>query len=228
MKGKRYLCFCMALLFVCLFLVNTPSPVQGAPFYHGKREEKKIALTFDDGPHPRYTPEILRLLEQYGIKATFFVVGENMEIYAEAAKALIASPHEIGNHTYTHPHMSALDEKALREEIEKTEEIIRALGGTSSGLFRPPEGKKSAVHTALLEEMAYKTVLWSIDTRDWSHNAPSVICHAVLSAVQGGDILLFHDFVVPPNTTITALEQLIPQLLKSGYQFVTVSELLEG
>ncbi len=224
---RRTCFFCLALLFSLCFALDASAATEERTFYHGSREEKKIALTFDDGPHPRYTKEILRVLDKYGVTATFFVLGENVEIYSEAARLLFLSGNEIGIHTYSHPHMLQIGAEALKEEIEKTEAAIFSLGGEASRIFRPPQGKKSAEQAALLEEMGYQTVLWSIDTRDWAHNSPSCICQAVLSGVKGGDILLFHDFVISPNTTITALEQLIPQLQKSGHQFVTISELLQ-
>ena len=226
MKIERMLCFCMALIFAIYLLLSHASALENQAYYHGRREEKKIALTFDDGPHPRYTKEILRILDKYGVKATFFVIGENVEIYKEAARLLFASENEIGNHTYSHPHMKAINAEELKEELEKTKTAVWGLGGRLSSLFRPPEGKLSAEEAALIAKEGYKTVLWSIDTLDWAHNTPSAICKTVISSLRGGDILLFHDFVVSPNTTITALEQLIPQLQKSGYQFVTVSELL--
>ena len=226
MLAKRLFFFSIALLFCFSFVVSATAALEKGTFYHGSREEKKVALTFDDGPHPRYTKEILRILDKYGVAATFFVVGENVELYQDAAHQLFRSAHEIGIHTYSHPHMTEITAEMLKKEILKTETVIFAHGGRASRIFRPPEGKKSAEHAALLEQMGYRTVLWSIDTRDWAHNAPSVICKTVLSGVKGGDILLFHDFVVSPNTTITALEQLIPRLQKSGYEFVTVSELL--
>ena len=227
MRVKRMLSLCLALLF--LFCVQTPiqaEPLKHRVFYHGSREEKVIALTFDDGPHPRYTTEILAILEKYQVRATFFVIGKNLELYPTAARALLQSDNEIGNHTYSHPHMQYISTENLMEEINKTEEIIASLGGKPTTLFRPPDGAKSASHLTVVSHLSYKTVLWSIDTKDWAHHSPSSICKTVLKNVKGGDIVLFHDYVNPPSYTITALEYLIPMLLQNGYRFVTVSELL--
>ena len=222
--GKK----CLAVLFAILLCGRLTAPVfaQETVVTHGKREEKTIALTFDDGPHPKYTAQILELLAHYNIRATFFVVGQNLEFFPTAAKQLIASGNEIGNHTYTHPHMSNLDASGLQKEINKTNALLEKMGAKPAALFRPPEGKRSSPHLTVISDMQYKTVLWSVDTRDWAHTPSDTIVENVLTHVRGGDIILFHDFVSKPNTTITALKQLIPELLQRGYRFVTVSELI--
>lgn len=221
---KKWLAVFFAFLFCCR--LSLPVFAQDTVVFHGKREEKTIALTFDDGPHPKYTAEILEILAQYHIRATFFVIGQNLELFPTAARQLIASGNEIGNHTYNHPHMSALDTAGLQKEIKKTNDILQKMGAKPAALFRPPEGKRSVPHLTVISDMKYKTVLWSVDTHDWAHTPSSDIVENVLTHVKGGDIILFHDFVSKPNTTITALKQLIPELLSRGYRFVTVSELI--
>lgn len=220
---RRWLSLCCAVL-----LLMRPLPIKAkqTAFSHGDRQEKVIALTFDDGPHPQYTPKILKILEKYRIKATFFVIGQNVELYPSIACQLIAAGHEIGNHTYSHPHMADIDDSHLAREIQHTNAAIEKLGGKTPVLFRPPEGKRSSSQMTVLSGMHYKTILWSIDTMDWAHNPSQQIVKCVLQKVSGGDIILMHDYVSKPNTTITALEQLIPELLQRGYRFVTVSELI--
>ena len=195
-------------------------------FCHGTREEKRIAISFDDGPHPTFTPQILALLEKYDVKATFFMIGCNVALYPSVAKAVSQAGHEIGNHTYTHPHMRQISPEGLQEEVKKTEEALGAIGIEKPRLFRPPEGFRSDEQVRALEDFGYQTVVWSLDTKDWQGRASNEIVSVVLNAVQGGDILLFHDYTSRRNTTITALEQLIPKLLEDGYEFVTVSELM--
>ena len=193
---------------------------------HGNREERTIALTFDDGPHPRYTPQILALLEAYNIRGTFFMIGKNISFYPEMAKEVFRAGHEIGSHTFTHPHMLKIDAAHLREELLQTEKALSALGIPKPILFRPPEGYRTREQIACVKNAGYRMVVWSLDTHDWKSKPSDEIVSYVLSHVKGGDILLFHDYISGQNTTIAALEELIPQLLEDGYQFVTVSELM--
>lgn len=221
---KRIFSFFLVFLLVGVLSLQSVHAVIG--FSHGERTGKRIALSFDDGPHPSFTPRILSLLDKYGIKATFFMIGCNVALYPEAAKAVSKAGHEIGNHTYSHPHMRAITLGELRDEVEKTEKILWEHGIGKPKLFRPPEGFRSKEQVAALESAGYQTIIWSLDTHDWQGRRVDEIVSVVLDGVQGGDILLFHDYTSKENTTITALEHLIPKLLKDGYEFVTVSELM--
>lgn len=214
------------MLCLLLFLSMPLSAEAKSGFSHGTREEKRIALSFDDGPHPVFTLKILEILKKYEITATFFMIGRNVEYYPAVARAVHANGHEIGNHTYTHPHMRQTDVETLRREIRMTEETLKKNGIPKPKLFRPPEGFRSAEQIHALETEGYETVIWSLDTHDWQGRAVGEIVSVVLNGVQGGDVLLFHDYTSRQNTTITALEQLIPALLKDGYEFVTISELM--
>ena len=220
---KRLLCVFLAFAFVFCFYDKAEAK---SGFSHGERTGKRIALSFDDGPHPSFTPKILNLLQKYGIKATFFMIGCNVENYPAVAKRVASEGHEIGNHTYSHPHMRQLSLSSLLEEVRKTEDILQKNGIKKPRLFRPPEGFRSEEQVQALEKEGYQTIIWSLDTRDWEGKAASDIISVVLHGVRGGDVLLFHDYTSRSNTTITALEQLIPRLLKDGYEFVTVSELM--
>ena len=218
---------CFLLLFCLLISLSLVLPASAkSGFSHGTREEKRIALSFDDGPHPVFTPKILALLEKYGITATFFMIGRNVEYYPAVARDVYERGHEIGNHTYTHPHMRRIGVDELKREVHMTEEILRKNGIPKPKLFRPPEGFRSGEQVSALETEGYETIIWSLDTHDWQGRAVGEIVSVVLEGVQGGDILLFHDYTSRQNTTITALEQLIPALLEDGYEFVTVSDLM--
>lgn len=197
-------------------------------FYHGSFGAKNVALTFDDGPHPRYTPEILALLDKYAIRATFFFIGQNIEYYPETAKAVLRAGHEIGNHTYSHPYYPKTDIATLAEEIQKTDSLLADIGCEDVPLFRPPQGLFGEELPILLRRIDKKAILWNIDTRDWEHKPSMQIVCNVEENLQGGDIILFHDYVSGESTTIPALKKLIPALLERGYRFVTVSELLAG
>ena len=221
--------FRLLVIFLCaasLLCLLPQKSCARAAFSHGSRENKSIALTFDDGPHPRYTPQILALLDKYQIRATFFMIGCNAELYPDVAKAVAAGGHEIGNHTYSHPHMKSITAETLREEIGKTEDVLDGLGIKKPLLFRPPEGFRSIAQIEATEALGYRMIVWSLDTHDWKGKSKGELTNFVLGTVQGGDVLLFHDYVSGKNTTITALEELIPKLLKDGYRFVTVSELM--
>ncbi len=188
--------------------------------------KKRLALTFDDGPHKKYTAEILSVLDKYGVKATFFVIGQNAEQYPELIKAEYESGHEIGNHTYSHKRLGSVNCSAMLEEIKKTDDIICKITGECPILFRPPEGRTSSELEAAVFAESKKTVLWTVDTRDWAHNPIDRIVKTVKTNVKNGSIILFHDYITPNSDTPEALGILIPYLMAQNYEFVTVSELL--
>ncbi len=188
----------------------------------------KIALTFDDGPHPRYTKEILSILEEYGVVATFFVIGVNAVNYPTALAELVDSGCEIGNHTFSHKSLNKMNENEIKKEILDCEEILFELTGSRPKVFRPPQGIVPASLGGIVQEAHYNVVLWSIDTRDWAMNPSDQIVQTVLRDLKGGDIILMHDYVSGGNTTCDALRKLIPAILERGYEFVTVSEMIYG
>lgn len=192
-------------------------------------DNMEIALTFDDGPHPRLTPEILDILNEYGVSATFFVVGENVANYPEAAMRIANEGHEIGNHTYTHRHIQSMSKNQLMCEIESCERQIIEVTDDEyrTKLFRPPEGKVDSTVEELGEDLGYSVILWSIDTKDWAHTSVSKIVDNVLSNVKSGDIILMHDYIGTNSPTPQVLRTIIPKLLERGYKFVTVSELIK-
>ena len=201
--------------------------IVGAHPVSAKESEKKIALTFDDGPHKKYTEEILDILDEYSVKATFFVVGVCAEKYPEIVAREIASGHEIGNHTYSHAHLRNIDSSVLVGEIEKAENLIFDRVNYRTTLFRPPEGVCNETVKAVARDMDYSIVLWTVDTRDWVPSSREKIISSVLDKVDGGEIILMHDYVAKKSNTPDALRVIIPALLERGFTFVTVSELLK-
>lgn len=224
----RFIAFILTLILLTNLAAFGGAAEVSAKVYHKSASGgKKIALTFDDGPHPRYTPKILSILKEYGITATFFVVGQNAVNYPEAMRLLAESGCEIGNHTYTHRNLSSLKGEEIAEEIGKCRKVLFDKYSVETTLLRPPEGMYS--ETVLSESRAeeYEIILWNIDTRDWAHTPSAKIAEKVLGKVRGGDIILMHDYVSGENQTIGALRLIIPELLERGFEFVTVSELLK-
>ena len=191
----------------------------------GAIRKKRVALTFDDGPHAQYTAEILKILYENDAVATFFVIGSNAQRYPELVRAEYDLGHEIGNHTYSHIICGKADNNTLLDEIRTTDGIISDITGQIPTLFRPPEGKTGAGLVAL-NEYGKTVVLWDVDTRDWAHTSPEAIIKNIKANVHDGSIILFHDFVSAPSPTPEVLKQIIPYLREQGYEFVTVSGLL--
>ncbi len=190
-------------------------------------ESKKIAITFDDGPHPVYTPEILSILAEYGVRATFFVVGENAEWYPELVRRELAEGHEIGNHTYSHANLRKSGYDTVLTEILDMENAVYENAEYRCHLLRPPGGLYGDPVCHAAEMLDYHVILWSIDTRDWAHTPQKTIVNMVLDQVKSGDIILFHDYIGGGDSpTPDAIRQIIPALLARGYRFVTVSELI--
>lgn len=190
-------------------------------------ETRKIALTFDDGPHPSYTYRILDILDRYGVKATFFMIGTNVEYYPEVAKEVLRRGHEIGNHTYSHHRLTQMDGPTLTEELKKCEAVMEKTLGHRPTLFRPPEGVVSEAVKSCADCRGYTVVLWSVDTRDWETKETGAIVNHVMREVKPGAIVLMHDYTAHSKTP-EALEVVLPRLLDEGYEPVTVSRLLAG
>ncbi len=231
MKRKLILTVLLATLLFnwfgsCSFATATRAKEDQDIYRKNENAYMKIALTFDDGPHPRYTPKILDILDEYGIKATFFVIGVNADHYPNAMESVIRRGHEIGNHTYSHPHVSCLDSQTLRQEVEKCESTIYGLTDYKTKLFRPPEGLIDADVRQVLRNLDYKVILWDIDTKDWANTPPEAIAENVIKQVSSGDIILMHDYIAHDSPTPEALRLFIPVLLEKGYKFVVVSELI--
>lgn len=196
--------------------------------YHSRHNDRmEIALSFDDGPHPRLTPVILEILEEYGIKATFFMVGENVGYYPAAARAVVEAGHEIGNHTFSHRKFGRMGRADMEREIVSCEEAIAALTERPVRFIRPPEGEMSETVRRVAGDLRYRVILWDVDTRDWAHTPPDEISRHILDTVQAGDIILMHDFIGYDSPTPEALRRVIPALLERGYRFVTVGELVD-
>ena len=224
---KKCRFFIVLLLLILLFQAFAFSTSAEAEVYRFvKTDSKKIAITFDDGPHPYQTKQIMDILDRYGIHSTFFMVGVNVINYPDVAREVIAKGHEVGNHTFTHSHLKNLSEERISLEIGKCEDALEELCEYRPHLFRPPEGAINSYISHCSEHYDYRLILWSIDTRDWERKSSAEIASTVLEKVQPGDIILMHDYIGSHSKTAEALEILLPKLIARGYEPVTVSNLL--
>ncbi len=214
------------LTMLVLFITRADASESKITYRRVENDQMEIALTFDDGPHPYHTEKILDILEKYNIKATFFFVGQNIENYPEAAEKVYAAGHEIGNHTYTHHRVRAMEHGELLRELNRCDDAIYEIEEYRTRLFRPPEGAFDGEVEDAAKIMDYSIILWSIDTRDWEGLHPESIYQNVMSNVRSGDIILMHDYIGRNSPTSAALELIIPALLEKGYKFVTVSSLV--
>ena len=214
------------LLLVSVFCETYSGSEYTKVYRSHENSSMKIALTFDDGPHPVLTPKILAVLEKYGINATFFTVGKNADCYPETLELIIKNGNEIGNHTHTHRVIKSASKHTVKREIEMCENAIYSHIDCRPKLFRPPEGSFGKNLIDASDELGYQIVLWNIDTRDWAHTPPEVISKNVVDNISSGSIILMHDYIGHNSPTVEALELFIPKLLQMGYKFVVVSELL--
>ncbi|MCG7345695.1 polysaccharide deacetylase family protein [Sporosarcina sp. ACRSL] len=190
-------------------------------------EAKVIALTFDDGPHRKYTPQILDLLKKHNAKATFFIVGAHAEKNPDIVLRMAEEGHELANHTYTHSRNRSVP--YVMEEIKKTNEVLFSISGQSTTLFRPVEGIYTDELVEAVVKEGYKIVMWSwhLDTLDWKNPGVGRIVRFVLEGVSEGNVVLFHDGGGNRHQTVEALEKILPDLEEKGYTFVTISELMK-
>jgi peptidoglycan/xylan/chitin deacetylase (PgdA/CDA1 family)/glycerol-3-phosphate acyltransferase PlsY len=202
-------------------------------FRRGNPHLPYLALTFDDGPDPRYTPEVLRILRQEEVPATFFLVGVHAQRYPALVRRIQQEGHEIGSHSYSHRNLFLLNPAALEREVVRAEEVLQQVTGDRPRLFRPPRGLYDPNLRRLLADRRYTVVLWSVSSRDWVEVSSRLIARNVLGSVDGGDILLFHDSGAILASSggdrrhmLQALPYIIQRLKAEGFRFVTAGQLL--
>ena len=204
-------------------------------FYAARTGEKIVALTFDDGPSPLWTPQILARLKEAGVKATFFMLGEHVEKYPDIARMVADQGHEVENHTYSHHVLIYYTMEELENEIKKAEQAIRETTGVTTRYFRPPKAWLTEAEKNKIRELGYETVLWSLNSKDWVTFDDKYIVRYLVKHIRPGDIILFHDSGGVFSTeggsrreTVLSVSLLIRKLQERGYRFVTVRELLEA
>jgi peptidoglycan/xylan/chitin deacetylase (PgdA/CDA1 family) len=200
----------------------------GLAIWDIKIKEKMVALTFDDGPNPIYTNQILDLLAKYNAKATFFVIGERAKQYPEILKREVKEGHEVANHTYSHRYDFDNSPAKLNSELEQSAKLIKNITGYKPTLYRPVAGYYNDLILNTAIKNGYRVVLWSWtqDTRDWSCPGINKITNNVILDIKPGDITIFHDSGGDRSQTVCALENILKYLSSQGFKCVTVSELI--
>lgn len=198
-----------------------------AEYHHGEIRRVPsatgcIALTFDDGPHPTFTPRLLQILAEEQAVATFFMVGQRVAQWPEIAAAVAASGHEIGNHSWSHTPFTQLGSEAILRELAATDAAIAAATSGPPSIVRLPYDASSERVLALIDR---PVIFWDIDTLDWDNHSAGRIGNTIAAHARSGSIILLHDI---HSTTIAAVRPAIEALKARGFQFVTVSRLLSG
>ncbi len=193
------------------------------PIYRVDTPDKVVALSFDATWGTDLTDEILSILKEYDIRTTFFLAGYWIDKHPDYVVKIAAEGHEIGNHSYSHPHMNSLTTSGVIQELERNAEMIRDLVGEQPLLFRPPFGEYNNTVIQAASSIGYKTIQWSVDSLDWKNSTSDQIYARVMGQIKPGDIVLFHN--AAPGTP-GAIRRIIPDLIKQGYRIVPVSEII--
>ncbi|WP_438447676.1 polysaccharide deacetylase family protein [Gorillibacterium sp. sgz5001074] len=190
-------------------------------------KHRAVAITFDDGPNPVYTPQVLEIFREVSGHATFFMIGEQMERSPDTVRAVAAEGHEIGNHTYTHPHLPELGTEECRSELSRTEQLVLDLTGVKPAVFRPPYLDYNEQNETVVGDFGYRAIgALNLDSRDWDMPGAEHIYMTSCRQVRNGSILIYHDGYGDRSHTVEAVRQLVRELTDEGYRLVTVSELL--
>lgn len=206
----------------------------GRKFIHLRfsTKKKEIALTFDDGPHPVFTPQILTILRSHNIRATFFVSGCRIEKYQDIIKDILADGHQIANHSYYHKNFIFRSTTSMKKDLLKTDRLLRKYGVEGNIPFRPPYGRFDLNTLLLIRKLKKQMILWNVSTKDYRAVSKEQILTRIFRRLKPGSIILMHDGgkkkekEVDRSFTVQALQEALPQLKNEGYKFVTVNELL--
>ena len=199
-----------------------PKPAPAVPAPAPTTGNKVIALTFDDGPGP-YTAHLLDVLDQYGAKATFFLIGSKVSSQANVVRSIHARGHQLGNHSWSHPELPKLPINQIAGEIDRTNDAIKQATGVTPAILRPPYGAVNGVVLEQLRARGMSSILWSVDTRDWADRNSDIVCSRAVAGARPGAIILMHDI---HQTSVGAVPCILSALKQQGYSFVTVQGLL--
>lgn len=204
-------------------IVSVTSRGRLIPIYDVSTDLKRVAISFDATWGTELTDEILAILHEHGIETTFFLAGYWVDKHPDYVVKIAAAGHEIGNHSYSHPHMNSLSQREIAYELKKNEDIIFDLTGQKTTLFRPPFGEYNNQVISTASDLGYHTVQWSVDSLDWKNLTSNQIYERIMGQIKPGSIVLFHN--AAPGTP-DAIRRIIPTLLADGYEIVPVSKIL--
>ena len=238
MAKTKWFYIMLIVCFINLFLsplcskAANPYPLQtkypDIVLYKANTDKKIIALTFDDGPDDKFTPQILNVLKKHNVKATFFLLGTRVHKHPNVAKQILDDGHTIGNHTYWHPELTKKNIDSMVWEIEQNEKELERILQIKTNLFRAPYGALTEKQIQKLSELGYRIIGWSIDTEDWRNLPAGEIKRKILNQLHPGAIVLMHSaghWTQDLSGTVQALDEIIPLLKKEGYMFVTIPEM---
>ncbi|MGH7938557.1 MAG: polysaccharide deacetylase family protein, partial [Chthoniobacterales bacterium] len=202
-------------------------------YHQGGGKPHEVSLTFDDGPDPKWTPQILDILKAANVKAAFFLVGVNAERYPDLVRRIVAEGHEIGNHTYYHPNLGACWPEHIRLELNATQLLLETITGRSTTLFRPPYGADTSpsglnelIPLKIAQDLNYLVILENIDPQDWARPGTDVIVTRVKQQRRDGNIILLHDGGGDRSQTVAALPRILDYLATRGDTVVSLSTLM--
>ena len=212
-------------------VTSTHPSLRKLVYRQGNQRMKRIALTFDDGPSADFTPQVLEILERYNVKATFFLLGRNVERFPELARRVVSKGHAVGNHSFSHANLKKLHPELIREEISTAETVIASATGVRPTLFRAPFGRLNRTVVKEADAAGCAVIQWSLSPRDWAMPKDRRITRRVVSRAKNGTIVLLHDAgsrgdVEDRSNTVAALPSIIECLQAEGFEFVTVPEVL--
>ena len=219
----------MLLLAVYLLLYGRPSALEGGlllPYATHVPGERTVALTFDDGPDPTYTPQVLELLARYDVKATFFVLGRRVDAHPDILRQIVAAGHAIGNHSYSRAILRGVWPDEIAAELNRGGDAVYRAAGVRTRLFRHPGGMQGAFLPFITKAGGWQVVVWSLDPRDYTQPGPGEIARRVLEGAHSGAIVLLHDGSPdgnqPRRQTVAALPAILEGLRARGYRFVSL------
>ncbi len=211
-------------------ILDLTAQFPGLFYREGPTDVRKIALTFDDGPDATYTPQILDILKEHKIKATFFLIGSRVGLFPEVVERMKEEGHIIGNHSMTHANIIKLGNKEARQEVLEAEKELQSFLDYRTALFRSPYGSLDAEKIRVIEDLGYKIIAWNVDSLDWKSLTAEQVKTNILENVRAGSIILQHSAGSQDEDltgSVAALSDIIVVLKNEGYQFVTVPELLD-
>ena len=190
---------------------------------HGDRDRPRVALTFDDGPHPVHTARLLDTLAELGVPATFFVVGKDVDANPALVARMARDGHELGNHTYRHRYLPLARSRSVEHELRTTDQAIVRAAGVVPKVARPPWGGRSPRNVRVFQRLRKRLVLWDVNSFDWKGKPAREVALRVLDRTRAGSIVLMHEARDGGETTIEAVRMLVPALRARGFELVTVS-----